>query len=123
MGIRLALGAGPGQILQLIVRDGLELGVVGSAIGWCERTEALSIVVAVRREHAGPRHLCGIHGGAFHRRVRGMLRSWLARCKSRPRDLASQQLSDSTNGLAPSLPIFLDDKYVSVYVARKNSST
>lgn len=33
MGIRLALGARPGQVLQLIVREGLALGVVGSAIG------------------------------------------------------------------------------------------
>jgi putative ABC transport system permease protein len=33
MGIRLALGARPGQVLQLIVREGLALGVVGSGIG------------------------------------------------------------------------------------------
>jgi putative ABC transport system permease protein len=33
MGIRLALGARPGQVLQLIVGEGLMLGVVGSAIG------------------------------------------------------------------------------------------
>ena len=33
MGIRLALGARPEQVLQLIVRDGLLLGMVGSAIG------------------------------------------------------------------------------------------
>lgn len=33
MGIRLALGARPVQVLQLIVREGLTLGVVGGAIG------------------------------------------------------------------------------------------
>ncbi len=33
MGIRLALGARQGQVLQLIVREGLVLGVVGSGIG------------------------------------------------------------------------------------------
>jgi len=33
MGIRLALGARPGQVLQLIVREGLMLGAVGVAIG------------------------------------------------------------------------------------------
>lgn len=33
MGIRLALGARPSQVLQLIVREGLMLGVVGGAIG------------------------------------------------------------------------------------------
>jgi putative ABC transport system permease protein len=33
MGIRLALGARQGQVLQLIVREGLMLGVVGGAIG------------------------------------------------------------------------------------------
>jgi putative ABC transport system permease protein len=33
MGIRMALGARPGQVLQLIVREGLLLGIAGSAIG------------------------------------------------------------------------------------------
>jgi putative ABC transport system permease protein len=33
MGIRLALGARQGQVLQLIVREGLVLGVVGSGVG------------------------------------------------------------------------------------------
>jgi putative ABC transport system permease protein len=33
MGIRLALGARPGQVLQSIVREGLILGVAGCAIG------------------------------------------------------------------------------------------
>jgi predicted permease len=33
MGVRLALGARPGQVLQLIVREGLVLGIIGSAIG------------------------------------------------------------------------------------------
>jgi putative ABC transport system permease protein len=33
MGIRLALGARPGQVLQLIVREGLMLGAVGGAVG------------------------------------------------------------------------------------------
>jgi putative ABC transport system permease protein len=33
MGIRLALGARPGQVLQLIIREGLTLGVAGGAIG------------------------------------------------------------------------------------------
>jgi ABC-type antimicrobial peptide transport system permease subunit len=33
MGIRLALGAQPGQVLQLIVRESLVLGAAGSGIG------------------------------------------------------------------------------------------
>jgi putative ABC transport system permease protein len=33
MGIRLALGARQGQVLRLIVREGLVLGLVGSGIG------------------------------------------------------------------------------------------
>jgi putative ABC transport system permease protein len=33
MGIRQALGARPGQVLQLIIREGLMLGVVGGTIG------------------------------------------------------------------------------------------
>jgi predicted permease len=33
MGIRLALGARQGQVLQLVVREGLVLGIIGSAIG------------------------------------------------------------------------------------------
>jgi putative ABC transport system permease protein len=33
MGIRLALGARPGQVMQLVVREGLVLAIAGSAIG------------------------------------------------------------------------------------------
>jgi putative ABC transport system permease protein len=33
MGIRLALGARPRQVIQLIVREGLVLGILGSTIG------------------------------------------------------------------------------------------
>jgi putative ABC transport system permease protein len=33
MGIRLALGARQGQVLRLIVHEGLVLGIIGSAIG------------------------------------------------------------------------------------------
>src|ERR1700692_4236318 len=33
MGIRLALGARPGQVLQLVIREGLVLAIAGSAIG------------------------------------------------------------------------------------------
>jgi ABC-type antimicrobial peptide transport system permease subunit len=33
MGIRLALGARPGQVIQLVVREGLVLAIPGGAIG------------------------------------------------------------------------------------------
>jgi putative ABC transport system permease protein len=33
LGIRLALGARPGQVIQLVVREGLVLAIAGSALG------------------------------------------------------------------------------------------
>ena len=83
VGVRLTQGARPGQILQLIVREGLTLGIIGCAIGlagaYAFRPIVASLLFGVNT--LDPAICAGFTCGAFVRGIGGM--SW-ARLTRRP---------------------------------------
>ena len=56
IGIRMALGAGPGEVAWLVLRDGVKLCAAGAGVGLIgdDRGAAGAGELRVRREHGGP---------------------------------------------------------------------
>ncbi len=95
IGIRLALGARSGQVVGMIVREGLVLGILGGALGVLGAL-ALSRYLAALLYGVGTRDPCDIlhrSGGVAQRSAGGVLHSRAPRRECRPCGCAEARLN------------------------------
>jgi putative ABC transport system permease protein len=109
MGIRMALGARPGQLLRLVCNEALMLGLTGGRDGFVGRicSQAVCIGIAGRSERVGPGHLLRMRYRAFGRGLGGMLRSGRAGRTRRSHYLPSSRLRRSPTEKHATRPICL----------------